>query len=48
LKLGWNWTEVRKGIYKEGHEREDLKEYRNNICLPRMAALKLRMMEGVE
>jgi len=48
LKLGWNWKEVRKGIYKDGHEREDLRQYRNNIFLPRMAALKLRMMEWDE
>ena len=26
LKLGWNWKEVKKGIYKDGHEHADVKE----------------------
>jgi len=48
LKLGWNWKEVRKGIYKDGHEREDVKDYRNNVFLPQMAVYKARMMEWDE
>lgn len=48
LKMGWNWKEVKKGIYKDGHERDDVKEYRNNVFLPRMEALKSRMMEWDE
>jgi len=27
-KLGWNWREVRSDIYKDGHERQDVLEYR--------------------
>jgi len=34
LKLGWNWKEVKKGVYKDGHEREDVKEYRDRVFLP--------------
>ncbi|KAG0639115.1 hypothetical protein HOY80DRAFT_1045976 [Tuber brumale] len=26
-KLGFNWKEVRKGVYNDGHEREDVKQY---------------------
>ena len=44
-KLGWNWKEVCKEIYKDGHERPDVQEYRQNIFLPRMASFKSRMME---
>ena len=47
-KLGWNWKEVRKAIYKDGHERPDVQEYRQNVFLPRMAAFKSRMMEWDE
>ncbi|RPA97965.1 hypothetical protein L873DRAFT_1836176 [Choiromyces venosus 120613-1] len=47
-KLGWNWKEVRKGIYKDGHEREDVKEYRTHVFLPRLQALQSRMMQWDE
>jgi len=45
LKLGWNWKEVKRGIYKDGHERGDVKEYRSTIFLPRMQSLQSQMME---
>jgi len=45
LRLGWNWKEVKMGIYKNRHEREDIKLYRNNVFLPRMEVLIPRMME---
>jgi len=45
LKLGWNWKEVKKGVYKDGHEREDVKEYRDQVFLPRMQALQTTMIE---
>ena len=48
LKLSWNWKEVKKGIYKDGHEREDVKLYRNKVFLPRMEELKLWMIEWNE
>lgn len=25
-KLGWNWKEVRKAIYKDGHEHPDMEK----------------------
>ncbi|RPA96606.1 hypothetical protein L873DRAFT_1694133, partial [Choiromyces venosus 120613-1] len=44
-RLGWYWNEVHKGIYKDGHERDDIKQYRNLVFLPQLQALKSRMME---
>jgi len=44
-KLGWNWKEVRKAIYKDGHEHSDVQDYRQNVFLPRMAAYKARLVE---
>jgi hypothetical protein len=32
--MGYNWKEVRKGIYKDGHEREDVVSYRQETFLP--------------
>ena len=26
-KLGWNWKEVRKAVYKDCHERPDVQHY---------------------
>ena len=37
IKLGWHRTVVRKGVYMDGHEREDVVKYRNEIFLPAMA-----------
>jgi hypothetical protein len=28
LKLGWQWTRLKKGVYMDGHERDDVKSYR--------------------
>lgn len=30
-KLGYSMTEVKKGVYVDGHEREDVVEYRRNF-----------------
>jgi hypothetical protein len=27
IKLGSHWKEVKKGVYNNGHEKEDVKEY---------------------
>jgi hypothetical protein len=42
-KLGYSWKEVKKGVYKDGHEREDLVEYRQNVFLKTWEELKPRM-----
>lgn len=41
--LGYSWKEVKKGVYKDGHEREDMVEYRQNVFLKTLEDLKPRM-----
>jgi hypothetical protein len=36
-KLGYRYTSHRKDLYYDGHERDDVVQYRNNVFLPRMA-----------
>ncbi|RPB21874.1 hypothetical protein L211DRAFT_888332 [Terfezia boudieri ATCC MYA-4762] len=33
-KLGFEWKDVRKGVYIDGHEREDVVRYRQEVFLP--------------
>ena len=42
IKLGWRLSVVRKGIYMDGHEREDVKAYRK-VFLERMEGFERRM-----
>ena len=35
LKLGWKWGRNKKGYY-DGHEREDVVQYREKVFCPRM------------
>jgi len=37
-KLGFKYKEYRKGIYNDGHERSDVKPYRDSVFLPRIAS----------
>lgn len=50
MKLGWQHTRLRKGVYMDGHEREDVRKYRQEVFLPAMAAFESRMVhfEGLE
>jgi len=43
VKLGWMRTVLRKGVYMDGHEREDVVKYCNSIFLPRMQEYERRM-----
>jgi len=43
LKLGWRLTMLKKGVYMDGHEREDVVKYRNEVFLPAMARFEERM-----
>ena len=43
IKLGWRRTVVRKGVYMDGHEREDVVAYRVEIFLPTMERYEHRM-----
>ena len=36
IKLGWQHTKIKKGVYLDGHEREDVVSYCQNIFLPKM------------
>ena len=43
VKLGWQRTKIKKGVYVDGHEREDVVSYRQNVFLPKMAEYEQRM-----
>jgi hypothetical protein len=45
VKLGWRNTRLKKGVYMDGHEREDVREYRNNKFLPLMAEYEKAMVK---
>ena len=47
IKLGWRRTRLKKGVYMDGHERKDVKEYRDNDFLPLMASFERRMVHWV-
>jgi hypothetical protein len=42
---GFKWKDLTKGLYKDGHERDDVVNYRDNKFLPLMAELKPKMLE---
>ncbi|KAI5988731.1 hypothetical protein EDD15DRAFT_2116555, partial [Pisolithus albus] len=33
-RMGWKWKQEAKGQYVDGHEREDVVTYRQNVFLP--------------
>jgi hypothetical protein len=44
IKLGWTHTLVKKGVYMDGHECEDVVHYRNHEFLPAMLKFEARMV----
>jgi len=50
IKLGWRRTVVRKGVYMDGHEHDDVVEYRNKVFLPAITRFEAHMAkhEGPE
>ena len=36
VKLGWRHTVFKRGVYMDGHERDDVKEYRQSTYIPKM------------
>ena len=44
---GFKYTEHKKSLYFDGHERPDVVEYRQNVFLPIMAQHQRRMVEYV-
>jgi hypothetical protein len=47
-RLEFHWKEVKKGVYNDGHGREDVKKYWNNVFLPLMSSIEDRLMEWDE
>ncbi|KAJ7577131.1 hypothetical protein C8J56DRAFT_1113717 [Mycena floridula] len=45
VKLGFRRTVLRKGIYKDGHDCDDVKKYRDKEFLPKMEKLEARMTQ---
>ncbi|KAJ7309359.1 hypothetical protein DFH08DRAFT_1050065 [Mycena albidolilacea] len=41
-KMGYRWKREPKGMYSDGHEREDVVAYRQNVFLPQWKALEAR------
>ena len=37
---GYCWADLKKGVYKDGHERSNVVAYRNHVFLPSLAALE--------
>lgn len=50
IKLGWRLTVLQKGVYMDGHERQDAVEYQQNSFLPWMQEFEAQMakFEGPE
>lgn len=48
LKLGFKWKEVKKGVYNDGHERDDVVGYRKEVFLPFLKSVESRLMEWDE
>lgn len=44
-RLGFDYKEVKKGLFKDGHERQDVVDYRQNVFLPTLEGLKPRFLE---
>ena len=47
-KLGFKWKEVRKGVYNDGHERDDVVAYRKDTFLPFLKSVESRLMSWDE
>ena len=44
IKLGWRHTLIKKGVYMDGHEHEDVIKYQNDFFLPAMAKFEAWMV----
>lgn len=47
-KLGFDWEESKKGVYIDGHERQDVVDYRDNVFLPKFFELLPKMVSWDE
>jgi len=46
--MGFSYWSVRKDTYFDGHERDDVKAYRNNVFLPQWKEHSARFVEFAE
>ena len=42
-KMGYSWRDVKKGVYIDGHEREDVVKYRQEVFLPALQQVPTRL-----
>ena len=42
-KMGYSWRSAKKGVYIDGHEREDVVQYRQEVFLPTIQAVRSRL-----
>ena len=42
-KMGYSWRDVKKGVYIDGHEREDVVKYRQEVFLPALQQVHTRL-----
>ena len=51
-KMGYRWTNAPKGQYVDGHEREDVVAYQQDVFLPKLAEIDAKMRkwtaDGIE
>jgi hypothetical protein len=47
IKLGWARSIVWKGVYMDGHEREDVVKYQNKVFLQQMLEFEKRMAKYI-
>ena len=47
IKLGWHRTQVWRGVYMDGHEREDVVEYCNKVFVPKLVEYEKLMAEHI-
>ena len=47
-KMGYRWTYDPKGQYVDGHERNDVVDYRQDIFLPAMRGCKIDKLNGIQ
>lgn len=48
IKMGYRWTKTPKGQYVDGHERDDVVRYRQQVFLPQMVEYMSRMRRWLE
>ncbi len=45
IKMGWTYSRTKKGVYFDGHERDDVRKYRDEEFLLKMVEFEKRMVQ---